>query len=124
MKARFFSSFLIFNSSFLIFSGCASPHRVAQTTHVIETFRNRQDGLVAREEWRDSERGGGVFLFTDPNVQAMTATHTNQAALGGGSAFVAGPMTIVLDTNTAAVVGAGGVAVGNVIGAAVKAAVK
>ena len=82
------------------------------------------DGLISREEWRDSERGGGLFLFTDPTVQAMSATHTNQAALGGGSAFVAGPMTVVLDTNAAGVVAAGGVAVGNVLGAAVKAAVK
>ena len=89
-------------------SGCASPHRVGLSTHRIEVFRGRADGLISREEWRDSERGGGVFLFTDPNVQAMTATHTNQAALGGGSAFVTGPMAVVLDTNTAAVVGAGG----------------
>jgi hypothetical protein len=108
----------------LIFVGCASPHRMGLTTHTVEVFRGRADGLISREEWRDSERGGGLFLFTDPTVQSMTATHTNQSALGGGSSFVAGPMAVVLDTNTEAVIGAGGTAIGNVIGAAVKAAVK
>jgi hypothetical protein len=94
------------------------------STHTVEIYRGRADGLISREEWRDSEKGGGLFLFTDPTVQSMTATHTNQSALGGGSSFVAGPMTVVLDTNTARVVAAGGTAVGNVIVAAVKAAVK
>lgn len=108
----------------LIPAGCASPHRTGLSTHTVEIYRGRADGLISREEWRDSEKGGGLFLFTDPTVQSMTATHTNQSALGGGSSFVAGPMTVVLDTNTARVVAAGGTAVGNVIVAAVKAAVK
>jgi hypothetical protein len=107
-----------------LLSGCACPHRKAVTTHTVESFRGRPDGLVSREEWRDSEGGGGFFLFADPNVQGMTALHTNQAALGGGSSFTAGSLTLVVDTNTAAILSAGGSAAGNIIGAAVKTAVK
>jgi hypothetical protein len=116
-----FLSFLLFIA---LLSGCACPRRGALATHVQEHFSGRADGLVWRERWEDSERGGGVFLFTDPNVQSMYVTHTNQAALGGGSVFTAGSLTLVLDTNTAAIIGAGGTAIGNVIGASVKAAVK
>jgi hypothetical protein len=95
----------------LFFTGCACPRRAALATHVRERFTGRADGLVLRETWKDAERGGGVFLFTDPNVQSMFVNHTNQAALGGGSVFTA-------------IIGAGGTALGNVIGASVKAAVK
>jgi len=108
----------------LTFPGCACPHRQASATHTMETFQNRPDGLVRREEWRDSEGGGGFFLFADPNVQAMTALHTNQCALGGGSAFAAGSLTILVDSNLVPAIAAGGTAAGNVIGAAVKTAVK
>jgi hypothetical protein len=97
--------------------------------HTLEHFTNRTDGLILRETWQhekwvDSESGGGFFLFADPTVQGMAAIHTNQSALGGGSSFVAGSLTLVVDTNTAAIIGAGGTALGNVIGASVKAAVK
>jgi hypothetical protein len=90
----------------------------------MEWFRDRPDGLEAREEWRDAEGGGGFFLFADPNVQAMTALHTNQCALGGGSAFAAGSVTMVVDSNLVPTVEATGTAVGNVAGAAVKTAAK
>jgi len=63
-------------------------------------------------------------VLTDPAVQQMTALHTNQAALGGGSLFSAATAAVTVDTNTAAIVGASGTAVGNVIGAAAKSAVK
>jgi hypothetical protein len=105
-------------------SGCAIPHRKAATTHTVELFRERQDGLVAREEWRDAEGGGGIFFFADPNVQAMTALHTNQTALGGGSAFAAGSFTILVDSNLVPAIAASGTAAGNIIGAAAKTAVK
>ena len=113
-------------SAFLILSlpGCACPHRKALTTQSIEWFEGRTDGLVAREAWRDQEGGGGFFLFADPTVQAMTATHTNQYALGGGSAFAAGSLAVVVDTNLVPAIAATGTAAGNVIGAAVKTAVK
>jgi len=103
-----------------LLSGCACPHRSAVTAHVVERYQGRPDGLVARETWKDAEGGGGFFLLADPNVQAMSAIHTNQSALGGGSAFSAGSLTIIVDTNTAKIVGALGAAAGNVIGAAVK----
>ena len=103
---------------------CACPRRSALATHVRERFTGRADGLVWRETWKDAERGGGLFVLSDPNVQTMYVNHTNQAALGGGSVFTAGSLTLVVDTNTAAILGAGGTALGNVIGASVKAAVK
>lgn len=103
---------------------CASPRRTALATHVQERFTGRPDGLFERDTWRDKESGGGWFLFADPNVQGMVALHTNQAALGGGSSFIAGSLTLVVDTNTAQIIGAGGTALGNVIGASVKSAIK
>ena len=54
----------------------------------------------------------------------MVALHTNQSALGGGSSFTAGSLTLVVDANTAAIITSGGTAIGNIIGASVKAAVK
>jgi hypothetical protein len=108
----------------LILSGCAIPHRQAAATHTVEHFASRPDGLVSREEWLDQEGGGGFFLFADPNVQAMTALHTNQCALGGGSAFSAGSMTIMVDSNLVPAITATGTAAGNIIGAAAKTAVK
>jgi hypothetical protein len=116
--------FVSFSAACLLAQGCACPRRVAETTHSIEWFQGRADGLVQRETWRDAEAGGGLFLFTDPAVQQMLALHSNQAALGGGSLFSAATAGVTVDTNTAAVVGASGTAVGNVIGAAAKAAVK
>jgi hypothetical protein len=123
---RLIRSLRLLPSAFLIltFLGCACPHRKAATTQIIEWFQDRPDGLVAREEWRDQEGGGGIFLFADPNVQAMTAIHTNQCALGGGSAFAAGSFTILVDSNLVPAIAATGTAAGNIIGAAVKSAVK
>jgi hypothetical protein len=54
----------------------------------------------------------------------LFAAHTNQSALGGGSVFSAGTVTITVDTNTAPIVGATGTAVGNIIGAAAKTTLK
>jgi hypothetical protein len=108
----------------LFWPGCACPRRTAEASHSVEWFRDRPDGLLRRETWRDTESGGGLFLFTDPAVQQMTALHTNQAALGGGSLFSAATAAVTVDSNTAAIVGASGTAVGNVIGAAAKSAVK
>lgn len=108
----------------LAFLGCAGPHRKAESSHFLETFAGRADGLVRRETWRDAEQGGGLFLFTDPAAGQLFASHTNQSALGGGSVFSAGTVTITVDSNTAAILGAAGTAVGNVIGAAAKSAVK
>jgi len=115
--------FILLPSTFFL-SSCACPHRKAATSHAIEEFSGRADGLIYRETWKDSEGGGGVFFCADPNVQNMFAAHTNQSNLGGGSVFSAGTVTITVDTNTAAIVGSAGTAVGNIIGAAAKTAVK
>jgi hypothetical protein len=111
-------------SAFLLLSGCACPHRQALASHTVEVFLGRPDGLIAREEWRDREGGWGLFLFTDPSVQSMTATHTNQRSLGGGSVFTAGPMNILVDSNLVPAIAASGTAAGNIIGAAAKSTLK
>lgn len=80
--------------------------------------------LARKETWADNERGGGEFFFTDPGAGELIAIHTNQAALGGGSVFSAGNVTITVDTNTASILGAAGTATGNIIGAAAKSSVK
>jgi len=92
--------------------------------HELRTYQGRPDGMVALETWRDTEKGGGWFLLTDPNVTGLLAIHTNQTALGGGSQFMTGQASIVVDPQTGNIVGAVGTAAGNIIGAALKTAVK
>jgi len=104
----------------ILLPACACPHRQAETTRTVEWFEGRPDGLLARECWRDSEGGGGFFFFADPTVQAMTALHTNQDDLGGGSAFAAGSFTIIVDSNLIPAITATGTAVGNMVKAAAK----
>jgi hypothetical protein len=123
-RARLLAFYALCAAPVLVFPGCACPHRQSETLHTLETYSGREDGLVAREEWRDAEGGGGFFLFADPTAQNMAAIHTNQTALGGGSAFTAGSMTSMVDTNLAPAIGAAGTATGNILGAAAKAAVK
>jgi hypothetical protein len=120
----FFAPLRLCAFALILSCGCACPRRKAESSHVIESFANRPDGLLRRETWRDTEGGGGLFFCADPNVQNMFAAHTNQTTLGGGSVFSAGTVTITVDTNTAAVMGSAGTAIGNVIGAAAKTAVK
>jgi hypothetical protein len=124
-------TFLIFGWGCSLCLGCACPHRQAQTSHTIWSYAavtNREGTiesvLVRRETWADSERGGGEFFFTDPGAAQLLAVHTNQAALGGGSTFSAGNVSVAVDSNTAAILGAAGTAAGNIIGAAAKTAVK
>jgi hypothetical protein len=115
---------LLVAASIFLLSGCACPHRKAEASHVVESFAGRVDGLVWRETWRDAEQGGGQFFFTDPAASQLFAAHTNQSALGGGSVFSTGTVTITVDTNTAPILGAAGTAAGNIIGAAAKSSVK
>ncbi len=119
MRKSPFALFALF-AVLIVFPSCACPHRKAATIHSVELFRGRDDGLIAREVWRDTEGGGGFFLFADPTVQNMAAFHTNQTALGGGSLFTAGSLTSLVDTNLAPAIGAIGTAAGNIIGAAAK----
>lgn len=108
----------------LLISGCATPHRKTETSHSIEQFAGREDGLIARETWVDKDSGGALFLFTDPTSQGMCIKHTNQPALGGSTWFMMAPFSMVVDSNLVPAIGATGTAVGNVIGAAAKSAIK
>lgn len=114
----------LFSILLIACAGCASPHRAGTSTHEIRRYQGRDDGLVSVEHWADTEKGGGWFLLTDPQVAIITAVHTNQTALGGGSSFSGGPMSVNVDPQTGAIIGATGTAVGNIIGAAVKTAAK
>ena len=74
------------------------------------------------EAWSDTSAGGGTFVFTDPAASQLEFDHTNQSALGGGRQTKAGSITSTITTNAVSAITAGGSAVGNVIGAATKAA--
>ena len=105
-------------------SACAIVPRGPVVSHTIERFSGRADGLISREVFRDKTFTRGFYFFTDPSLSSINAWHTNQAALGGCSHFTAGGAGIVVDPNTAAIIGAAGTAAGNIIGAAAKSAVK
>ena len=108
----------------LLLAGCAVPPSGPVVSHSIERFEGRSDGLVCKETWRDKAFTHGWYLFADPAMQSVHAWHTNQAALGGCSHFDAGSVTIVVDSNLVPAITAAGTATGNIIGAAVKTAVK
>ena len=74
------------------------------------------------ETWRDTSSGGGTFVFTDPQASQATFTHSNQAALGGSRSTVIGSISSTITSNAVSAITASGGAVGNVIGAAAKAA--
>ena len=99
-----------------------APHG-SRATHRVWTYEGRRDGLVRYEKWTDRSAGGGALFFMDPSLQAVTIVHTN-ADLRTGGTFSVGSASVVLDPQTGAVIGAAGTAVGNVIGAALKTAVK
>jgi uncharacterized protein YceK len=107
-----------------VLSGCATPHRSTITSHVSEKFSGRPDGLVARETWVDKDSGGALFLFVDPSSQGMCIKHTNQVDLGGSTWMMMAPFSSVIDSNLVPFVAAGGTAVGNIVGAAAKSALK
>jgi hypothetical protein len=109
---------------FLLAAGCAIAPRGPKVSHTVEDFTGRSDGLVHREVWKDDAFGHGIYVFTDPALANVKVWHTNQAALGGCSHFQAGSLTIMVDSNTAPIIGAVGTATGNILGAAAKAAVK
>lgn len=106
----------------VLLSGCAAPHRNGRATHEVWQYEGRPDGLVRKEVWTDTEKGGGYFFLTDPTVGSLIAVHTNQTALGGGSHLMMGQASSTVDPQTGAIIGAVGTAAGNIIGAAAKAA--
>jgi hypothetical protein len=107
-----------------LLAGCAIVPRGPIVTHTVERFEGRADGLIFKEERKDAAFTRGMYFFADPKVSALYGWHTNQSALGGSSFVTFGAMTIVTDTNLVPAIAAGGTAVGNVVGAAVKTAVK
>ena len=77
---------------------------------------------VIRESWTDTSKGGGTFLFTDPQASQVASTVGNQAALAGAHTFNVGSMSSTISSNAVAAINATGNSVGNIIGAAAKAA--
>jgi len=116
--------YLVAILSVFILCGCATPHRDSQSTHSIKRYQGRQDGMIASEEWRDEHRAGAIFFFTDPSSQGFCDKFTNQPGLGGSSWFMAAPFSMIVDSNLVPAISATGTAMGNVIGAAAKSAVK
>ncbi len=74
--------------------------------------------LASKEAWIDYSRGGGTFLFTDPNASQVASGVVNQGALGGTHNFTVGNISSTITTNAVNAITAGGTAVGNVVGAA------
>ena len=74
------------------------------------------------ETWTDTSKGGGTFLFTDPNASQVASSVNNQAALAGSHSFSVGAIASVTTSNNVSMMNAVGSAAGNVIGAAAKAA--
>jgi hypothetical protein len=120
--------------AFALNSGCAIAPRGPKVSRTItdittEKFSSRPDGLVWREAKRVTKIEDGAFtrgwyFFTDPSLHMVCAWHTNAAELGGGSRFMAGGAGIMVDSNTAAILGAAGTAAGNVAGAIDKTMIK
>lgn len=79
---------------------------------------------VIDESWTDYSRGGGTFLFTDPQASQINSTVSNQAALAGAHQFGVGTLQSTISSNAVSAIGAGGTAVGNIIGAAASAVTK
>lgn len=120
LKPSTISTLSVLTLAGILISGCAAPRRLSKTEHITELYAGRQDGLVRVDKWLDEEGGGGIFLLTTADVTELNAIHTNQPALGGGSTFSTGPVSIKVDPQTGAIIEATGSAVGNIVGAAVK----
>lgn len=80
--------------------------------------------LAYKETWTDANHGGGNFLFTDPNAAQIGSAVQNQAALAGSHSFTVGSIQSVITSNAVSAITAGSSGVGNIIGAAARAAGK
>ena len=78
--------------------------------------------LASKEEWTDTSKGGGTFLFTDPKASQVSSVSANQTAIGGSHNFGVGDVSSTISSNAVSAIAAGGTAVGNIIGAAASAA--
>lgn len=112
----------------LALTGCETGHRSNSTLHSVEKWSLTTNSagrvkrfLVFRERWIDRSGVRFTGLLTDPAVQGWSDASTNQTALGGGWRISFGGASS--KTDSAGIMAAGS-AVGNVVGAAVKTAVK
>jgi hypothetical protein len=102
-----------------IAAGCVTSHKKEFITHEVWTY-NQSGQVASHEVWSENHHGGGTALLADPVATQIASYHTNQTGLGGASSFSVGNIQATVSTNAAAIISAGGTAVGNVIGAAVK----
>lgn len=109
----------------LLLTGCTIAPHGSRATHQIWTYApgSRADGLVRYEKITDRSAGGGAQVGTFTQLQNVSVVHTNSMMRVGGMLTI-GNAYIGVDTNTASVVTALGTAAGDVIGAAMKTAVK
>lgn len=106
----------------LALCGCTIAPHGSRATHDIWLYDN--DGRVWRHErFTDRSAGGGALFFMDPSLQNVTLVHTNSELHTGGALGI-GSASVILDPQTGAVISAAGTAVGNIVGAALKTAVK
>lgn len=103
--------------------GCTIAPHGSKATHYTWTYQGRQDGLVRCEKWTDRSSGGGALFLMDPTLNNVALYHTNSVMQTGGW-FTLGNGTVTVDPQTGAIIGAVGTAAGNIIGAALKTAVK
>lgn len=104
-------------------TGCAHLNRNAVSKITLKTYAGRPDGMVACQTWEDSHGVKATFVFTDPSGQGLCDKWTNSLT-GGTSWFMLAPFSMIVDSNLVPAIAAGGTAVGNIVGAAVKTAVK
>jgi hypothetical protein len=100
-------------------AGCATSHKKECLAHEVWTY-SEAGQLTRHEVWSENHHGGGTALLADPVATQIASYHTNQAGLGGASSFTVGNVESKVSTNAAAVISAGGTAVGNVIQGVVK----
>ncbi len=119
MKIKLFCSLIVTVITVAGLAGCATSHKKEYLVHEFWTYSDA--GQVTRHEvWSENHHGGGTALLADPVATQIASFHTDQAGLGGASAFTVGNVQSTVSSNAAAIISAGGTAVGNVIQGAVK----
>jgi hypothetical protein len=99
-------------------AGCVTSHKKEYITHESWTYSST-GAITGHEIWSENHHGGGVALLADPAATQIASYHTNQSGLGGSSSFSLGNIQAHVSTNAPAVIGSGGTAIGNVIGASI-----
>jgi NADPH-dependent curcumin reductase CurA len=104
----------------LLLCGCASIHRVSGPEHSVTT--TYPDGRVVTEKWSWKDDARSHEFFDRGSLSNLVVTQSNLMGWPGVASFSANGGTIDISSNAAPVIGATGTAVGNVVGAAAKAA--